>query len=188
MGTISPNDKLDLKMLDKIEKDILEKTLKGLKKDSIEFNGVLFIGIMITEDGKPYVLEYNVRFGDPETQSILPRLKNDLGELFVKTVDNQLDSLKLQWDEDIAITVIMASGGYPEEYEKGKVIEFNHNDDVIVFHAGTKLENDKILTNGGRVLGITALAVDKETARKKIYSSIEKIHFDKKMFRTDIGF
>ena len=164
------------------------KTLNGLKKDGIKYNGVIFIGLIITDDGKPYVLEYNVRFGDPETQSVFPRIKSDLAEVFIKTVDNQLNSLQLEWDQRTAVTVILASGGYPEVYQKGKVITFKQDDEeVIVFHAGTKFTDDQIVTNGGRVLGITALAEDKHQAREMIYRNIEKINFEKKMFRTDIG-
>lgn len=188
MGTISPNDLLDGNMMEQIQRDVLKKTLDGLKADQMDFNGVLFIGLIITDDGKPYVLEYNVRFGDPETQSVFPRLKNDLGDVFIKTTDNRLDELELAWDERVAVTVIMASGGYPETYEKGKIIEFGHDvEEVIVFHAGTKDQQGKIVTNGGRVLGVTALAEDKAKAREKIYRNIDKIHFDEKMFRTDIG-
>lgn len=187
MGTISPNDKLEASMLDLIQKDVLDKTLNGLKKDGIEYNGVIFIGLIITDDGKPYVLEYNVRFGDPETQSVFPRIKSDLAEVFIKTVDNQLDTLQLDWDQRTAVTVILASGGYPEAYQKGKVITFKQDDEVIVFHAGTKFMDENIVTNGGRVLGITALADDKHQAREMIYRNIEKINYEKKMFRTDIG-
>ena len=168
---------------------MLAKTLAGLKKDQMDFNGVLFIGLIITDDGKPYVLEYNVRFGDPETQSVLPRMKNDLGDVFIKTTDNRLGELELEWDDKVAVTVILASGGYPEAYEKGKVIDFGQDsDEVIVFHAGTKMKDGKIVTNGGRVLGITSLADDKVAAREKIYRNIEKIDFEGKMFRTDIGY
>ncbi|MEA3424234.1 MAG: phosphoribosylamine--glycine ligase [Bacillota bacterium] len=188
MGAISPNDKLTDEMISLVEKDVLKKTLNGLKKDNIDFNGVLFIGLIINEDNEPYILEYNVRFGDPETQSVIPKMKNDLAEVFMKTVDNELDRLELEWDERIAVTTILASGGYPESYEKGKEITFgNIDDDVMIFHAGTKLEDGKLVTDGGRVLGVTTLAEDKYKAREKIYKNIDKIHFDGKMYRTDIG-
>jgi len=188
MGAISPNDKLSSDMFEIIKRDVLEKTLVGLKKDGIEFNGVLFIGLMITDEDKPYVLEYNVRFGDPETQSILPRLENDIVELFMKTVNNELDDINLLWKKELAITVVLASGGYPEKYDKGLEIKFDSIDnDVIVFHAGTKNVGDKLVTNGGRVFGVTSIGRDKEELRKKIYDNIDKIKFKNKIFRKDIG-
>ncbi|MCD6435250.1 MAG: phosphoribosylamine--glycine ligase [Clostridiales bacterium] len=188
MGSISPNDKLTDEMTALIEKEVLQKTLNGLKKDNIDFNGVLFIGLIINEKNEPYILEYNVRFGDPETQSVIPKMKNDLLEVFMKTVENELSELKLKWDERVAVTTVLASGGYPESYEKGKEITFeNIDDDVMIFHAGTKLEDGKLVTDGGRVLGVTTLAEDKYKAREKIYKNIDKIHFDEKMYRTDIG-
>jgi phosphoribosylamine--glycine ligase len=188
MGTISPNDKLSEHLSRRIENDVLKKTLDGLKKEGIPFNGVIFIGLIIDEAGTPFVLEYNVRFGDPETQSVLARLTSDLGEAFVLTVENRLDELQLTWDKRMAVTVVLASGGYPEAYEKGKAIEFGYDPEAVtVFHAGTKEVGGKILTNGGRVLGITGLGDDKDQIRKSIYENIEKINFEGKMFRTDIG-
>lgn len=188
MGAVSPNDKLSSDMFEIIKRDVLEKTLIGLKKDEIEFNGVLFIGLMITDENKPYVLEYNVRFGDPETQSILPRLENDIIELFMKTVDNELDDINLLFKKDLSITVVLASGGYPEKYDKGLEIEFDNIDnDVIVFHAGTKNVGDKLVTNGGRVFGVTSVGNDKEKLRKKLYDNIDRIKYKNKIFRKDIG-
>ncbi|MBN2259433.1 MAG: phosphoribosylamine--glycine ligase [Clostridiales bacterium] len=188
MGTISPNDKLTDEMMSIIDKEVLQKTLQGLKNDGIKYRGVLFIGLIIDDKNEPYILEYNVRFGDPETQSIIPRMKNDLLDVFMKTVDNQLDELNLEWDERTAVTVVLASDGYPGNYSKDISINLENVDkDVFVFHAGTKIENGLLYSNGGRVLGVTALAENKYEAREMIYRNIEKIRFDKKMYRNDIG-
>ena len=138
-----------------VKEKVLNKTLQGFKKDNLNYKGVLFIGLMITEDG-PKVLEYNVRFGDPETQSVLLRLETDLIEIIESILDNKLDEVKIKYDEKHAVCVMLTSGGYPENYEKGKVIKGleDLDEDIVVFHSGTKILDEQLVTNGGRVIGI----------------------------------
>jgi len=188
MGTISPNELLTPSITGVIASEVLAKTLQGLKEDGLTFTGVLFIGLMMDESHRPHVLEYNVRFGDPETQSVLPRLKNDLGRVMMATVDNRLEELVLEWREEMALTVILASGGYPEAYDRHLPIEMDDLDEgVMVFHSGTALKGDRLVTAGGRVLGVTALGGDKEVLRGLVYRNLEKIRFEGKHFRRDIG-
>lgn len=149
---------------------------------------MLFIGLMI-ENNQAKVLEYNTRFGDPETEVILPRLKTDLIDIMLKCIDGNLSEGDLQWEEKKCVTVVLASGGYPEGYEKGKEITgLNEvDDDITIFHGGTKLSGDKIVTDGGRVLAVTAMGETLDEARNKVYKNIPKINFEKKEYRTDIA-
>ena len=187
MGAISPVPFADSILLEKIETRIVKPTVLGLQKDGIEYKGFIFIGLIIVK-GEPIVIEYNVRMGDPETEVVIPRIKSDLVELFQAVADEKLNEVILEIDERSATTVMMVSGGYPEEYEKGKEISGIENvEDSLVFHAGTKLENGKVVTNGGRVLAITSFGNDFHEAIKKSYQNIDKLHFDKMYFRKDIG-
>ncbi|MES2812314.1 MAG: phosphoribosylamine--glycine ligase [Bacteroidota bacterium] len=187
MGAVSPVPFADAVLMEKIETRIVKPTVEGLQKDGIEYKGFVFIGL-INVKGEPMVIEYNVRMGDPETEVVMPRVKSDLVELFTAVGQQKLDEVTLEIDERSATTIIIASGGYPEEYEKGKVISGIENvTDSIVFHAGTKEENGAIVSNGGRVLAITSYGNDFQEAIQKSYDSIAKIQFDKMYFRKDIG-
>jgi len=188
MGCFSPNPIYTESLKRYIKENILDTTLNGFIKEDMDFRGILFIGLMITGD-EAKVLEYNTRFGDPETEVVLPRLKSDLCSVMEKTIDGTLTSDDLQWTEEESATVILASGGYPESYEKGKVITGLDlvDDDVIVFHGGTKLSDEKVLTDGGRVLAVTALGDTIEEAREKVYKNIEKVKFEKMEYRKDIA-
>ncbi len=187
MGAVSPVPFADQVLLEKIETRIVKPTIDGFQKDGIEYKGFVFIGL-INVKNEPIVIEYNVRMGDPETEVVMPRIKSDLVELFEAVANQKLDEVSLEIDERSATTIIIASGGYPEEYEKGKVISGIENvEDSIVFHAGTKFENENIVSNGGRVLAITSYGDDFQEAIKKSYQSIAKLHFDKMYFRKDIG-
>lgn len=189
MGTVSPNPFLPEGMDDIFKSDILDPFLAGLQADHMDYRGVVFIGLMI-ENKKVKVLEFNVRFGDPETQSILLRLDSDLFDIMYATACGKLDEVNIQWKDEHVACLVLASGGYPGKYEKGKVITgINQvNDDIVVFHAGTAY-NDKgeIVTNGGRVLNICALAPSLEEAREKVYHAAKVIHFDNCYYRQDIG-
>ena len=188
MGAISPVPFADENLMSKIEERIVKPTVNGLKEEEIDYKGFIFIGL-IKVNGEPYVIEYNVRMGDPETEVVLPRIKTDLVELLENTWKGTLDSASLEIDERSATTVMMVSGGYPESYEKGKVISgINDIEDSIVFHAGTKKENGNIVTSGGRVIALTSFGEDYNKALKKSYQSAEKLQFDKMYFRKDIGF
>ena len=187
MGAVSPVPFADKVLLEKIETRIVKPTVQGLQKDNIEYKGFIFIGLIIVK-GEPIVIEYNVRMGDPETEVVIPRIKSDLVELFQAVANEKLNEVSLEIDERSATTVMLVSGGYPEEYEKGFEISGIENvQDSIVFHAGTKFENRKVLTNGGRVLAITSFGNDFEEAIKKSYQNIDKLYFDKMYFRKDIG-
>jgi len=187
MGAVSPVPFADAVLMEKIETRIVKPTVEGLQKDGIEYKGFVFIGL-INVKGEPMVIEYNVRMGDPETEVVMPRVTSDLVELFQAVGAQKLDEVTLEIDERSATTIIIASGGYPEDYEKGKVISgIDKVTDSIVFHAGTKEENGTIVTNGGRVLAITSYGNDFQEAVKKSYESIAKIQFDKMYFRKDIG-
>ncbi|WP_312815143.1 phosphoribosylamine--glycine ligase [Sedimentibacter sp.] len=188
MGCFSPNPVYTDELKSYIKDNILETTLKGFKNENIDFKGVLFIGLMI-KDGKAKVLEYNTRFGDPETEVILPRLKSDLAEIMLKCIDGGLREEDLRWTDEKCVTVVLASGGYPEKYETGKEITgFDRLDeDITVFHGGTKAANGKILTDGGRVLAVTAIDETIEKAREKVYKNIERIEFEGMQYRKDIG-
>lgn len=188
MGAVSPVPFADEILLEKIENRIVIPTIEGLKKDNIKYKGFVFIGL-INVKGEPIVIEYNVRMGDPETEVVIPRLESDLVELFQAVANEKLDEINLKVTDKSAATIMVVSGGYPEEYINGKEIsglETVH--DSIVFHAGTKNDNYKIITNGGRVLAVTSLGENFEEAIKKSYQNIEKIHFDTMYYRKDIGF
>ncbi|UOB19433.1 phosphoribosylamine--glycine ligase [Abyssalbus ytuae] len=188
MGAVSPVPFADEVFMNKIEERIVKPTVKGLQEDNIPYKGFVFIGLIKVNDN-PYVIEYNVRMGDPETEVVLPRVKNDLVELFEATAGQNLNTIKLEIDERYATTVVVVSGGYPEAYEKGKEMSGLENiGESIVFHAGTKYDNGKVVTNGGRVLAITSYEEDFREALKKSYRSIEKLNFDKMYYRKDIGF
>jgi phosphoribosylamine--glycine ligase len=187
MGAISPVPFANAVLLEKIETRIIKPTIVGLQKDGIEYKGFVFIGL-INVKGEPMVIEYNVRMGDPETEVVLPRLKSDLVEIFEAIANQELEKITLDIDERAATTIVVVSGGYPEEYEKGKEIFGLENiTDSIPFHAGTKIDNGKVVSNGGRVIAVTSFGADFQEAIKKSYQSIEKLQFDKMYFRKDIG-
>jgi phosphoribosylamine--glycine ligase len=173
-----------------ILKTVIKPVIKEMIKIGCPYKGVLYAGIMVTQEG-PKVLEFNVRFGDPETQAILPRLKDDLVQVMLAAIDGQLKNKRLHWLRDNCVCVVVSSKGYPGDYEKGKEItgldEFKNKKDVFVFHAGTKLSDGKVLTSGGRVLGVTALGKNIQEAINKSYEAIKKIRFDGMHFRRDIG-
>jgi phosphoribosylamine--glycine ligase len=188
MGAVSPVPFADAVLLEKIENRIVKPTIDGLQKDGIQYKGFVFIGL-INVMGEPIVIEYNVRMGDPETEVVIPRLKSDLVELFLAVSNEKLDEKTLEVYSQSAATIMLVSGGYPEEYVNGKVISGIENvSDSIVFHAGTKTDNGKIISNGGRVLAVTSLGSNFEEAIKKSYRNIDKLHFDTMCFRKDIGF
>jgi len=190
MGTISPSRHLDAGLLQEIRDKVLDPFMYGIQKDHLRFRGLLFPGLMLTKDG-PRVLEFNCRFGDPETQVLLPRLKTDLLDLLEATITEQLDAITPEWDTRCAVCIVMASAGYPGDYETGKTIvgleKVEQVEDVKVFHAGTERRGDRILTSGGRVLGVTAIGDTLSAARKRAYEAAEKIEFDGSYFRHDIG-
>ncbi|MCK5215575.1 MAG: phosphoribosylamine--glycine ligase [Candidatus Omnitrophica bacterium] len=189
MGAYSPAPVVTPGIMCRIENEIIAPTIKGMKEDGCPFKGVLYAGLMI-DNGRPKVLEYNVRFGDPETQVVIPRLKNDLVEIMRASCEGRLKDMPLDWDERIFICVVMSSGGYPGAYEKGKTIEGLDGVSAregIVFHAGTKKDGDAVLTSGGRVLGVTGFGVDIAEAIDNVYKVVEKISFDRCFFRRDIG-
>jgi phosphoribosylamine--glycine ligase len=186
---------MDEKMMERIEAEILRPTMAGFSADGLDFRGVLFIGLMLTAEGSK-VIEFNNRFGDPEAQSVLPRLKTDLLDIMLAVSRDELRDVNIEWRPDHAVTVVLASGGYPGPYEAGKPISglehFNANDfneeNIYVFHAGTKHGGrGEILTAGGRVFGVTALGKSHEEARAKAYAAAAKISFDGMQYRSDIG-
>jgi len=188
MGAVSPVPFADALLLEKIENRIVKPTIAGLQKDNIEYKGFVFIGL-INVKGEPIVIEYNVRMGDPETEVVIPRLKSDLVELFQAVATQTLNEVALEIDERSATTIMVVSGGYPEEYDKGfEISGLEKIQDSIAFHAGTKLDNNKVVTNGGRVIAITSFGDNFQEAIKKSYQNIEKLHFDKMYYRKDIGF
>jgi len=188
MGAISPVPFADDLFLSKVEERVIKPTISGFKKDNISYVGFVFIGL-IKVNNEPFVIEYNVRMGDPETEVVIPRIKSDLVDLFIATAEKKLDRFTLEIDERSATTVMMVSGGYPEAYEKGKEITgLNEVEDSIVFHAGTSKKEDKVVSSGGRVLAVTSFGNDFREALKISYQNIEKIKFDKMNYRTDIGF
>lgn len=189
MGSISPVSFADEIFMKKVKNRIIEPTLNGLKNEKIDFSGFIFIGL-IKVNGNPYVIEYNVRLGDPETESVIPRIENDLMDLFIATGEKKLGDVIVKISEKTTASVMLVSGGYPEAYEKNKTITgLDLVEDCLVFHAGTKENNEgKVLTNGGRVLAITAYGNSKEEALNKAYTEAKKIKFEGKYIRTDLGF
>ena len=190
MGTFSPTPFYTKEVEAFCEKYIYQPTMDVMKAEGRPFVGILFVGLMLTPNG-PRVLEYNARFGDPETQVVLPRMKNDIVDVFEACIDGQLDKIELDFADNAAVCVILASDGYPEKYDKGFEItgfeNFKDKDGYYVFHAGTKFDGDKIVTNGGRVLGVTALGTDLKDARANAYKATEWIDFANKYKRNDIG-
>jgi phosphoribosylamine--glycine ligase len=189
MGSYSPSLVFNDALMEQLRKEILEPTLAGFQADGLDFRGVLFIGLMIGKDG-PKVIEFNNRFGDPETQSVLMRLDTDLLDVFEAVCDDRLAEIELKWKPQTACCVVAASGGYPGSYEKGKVITGldDVDEDIVVFHAGTAFDADgNIVTSGGRVLGVTALGETHDEAREKAYDNIEKIAFEGMQYRKEIG-
>ena len=188
MGAISPVPFADANFLQKVEDQVIKPTINGLRTEGIDYRGFIFIGLM-NVDGTPKVIEYNVRMGDPETEVVLPRIESDLLELFEGVAHQTLHEKEFSVTKQIATTVMLVSGGYPEAYEKGKLISgLEQVEHSIVFHAGTIKNDDSILTNGGRVMAITSFADTIEKALDKSYRSIDKIHFEKMNYRKDIGF
>lgn len=188
MGAISPVPFVDQILLKKIEERIVKPTVQGLKKEAISYKGFIFIGLIKVGD-EPYVIEYNVRMGDPETEVVLPRIKTDLVDILEATFEQNLDLINLSIDERAAATIMLVSGGYPETYEKEKEIYgIDAVKESLVFHAGTALKDGNVVTNGGRVLAITSLAETYDVAIKKSYQQIAKLLFDKMYYRKDIGF
>lgn len=190
MGTFSPSVFYTEEMNEECMKTIFQPTVDAMAKEGRPFVGILYFGLMLTKDGMK-VIEYNARFGDPETQVILPRLKTDLLEIMEACVDGKLADMNIEWYDNAAVCVVLASGGYPVAYEKGFEIkgldDIAKRDDIVVFHAGTAEKDGKLVTNGGRVLGITGIGKDINEAIKIAYEGVEIVDFEKKHFRTDIG-
>lgn len=191
MGTFSPSPFYTKEVDEFCRKYIYQATVDAMKSEGREFKGIIFFGLMLTADG-PKVLEYNARFGDPETQVVLSRMKNDIVDVFEACVDGTLDQIDLQFEDNAAVCVVLASAGYPEHYEKGKKItgleNFKDKDGYYVFHAGSKFDAEgNILTNGGRVLGVTATGKDLKEARANAYKATEWVNFENKYMRHDIG-
>jgi len=188
MGAISPVPFADEAFLQKVEELVVKPTIVGLQKDGIDYRGFIFIGLM-NDNGNPSVVEYNVRMGDPETEVVLPRIESDLFELFEGVANQTLNEKSFSVSDKVATTVMLVAGGYPEAYQKNNEITgFDTVDESIVFHAGTTIKDNKVVTNGGRVMAITSFGDTIEEALAKSYRSIDKIHFDKMNYRTDIGF
>lgn len=185
MGAYSPAPLVTHELMSKINKIVFDKVKDGFKQEGIEYRGILYAGLMVTESG-PKVLEFNVRFGDPETQAILPRLDTDLVEIMQAVCDDKLNTINIKWKKEYAVSVVLASGGYPGNYEKNKKINMPDLD-ALVFQAGTKIDQGILKTSGGRVLAVTVLAKTLPEAIKNVYKNIEKINFEKKYYRKDIG-
>ncbi|MDD3183725.1 MAG: phosphoribosylamine--glycine ligase [Anaerostipes sp.] len=190
MGTFSPSPFYTKEVEEFCEKYVYQKTMDAMAAEGRPFTGILFTGLMLTEDG-PKVLEYNARFGDPEAQVVLPRMKNDMIEVMEACIDGKLDQIQLEFEDNAAVCVVLASDGYPEKYDKGFEIKgldtFKEKEGYYVFHAGSKFDGDKIVTNGGRVLGVTAKGEDLKAARANAYAATEWIDFANKYKRNDIG-
>jgi phosphoribosylamine--glycine ligase len=190
MGAYSPAPVVTESLRADIMQKIIDPIMKGLSRERINYRGVIYVGIMVC-DGKPYVLEFNVRFGDPEAQPILTRLESDFFDLLKATAEGRLKDMKVTWKNEASVCVVISSKGYPGSYEKGKTImgldSFKGNNNVIVFHGGTSLNDGEVTTSGGRVLGVTALGSDIEAAKDEAYNAIERIHFEGMYFRKDIA-
>ncbi|MFP5437620.1 MAG: phosphoribosylamine--glycine ligase [Bacteroidia bacterium] len=188
MGAVSPVPFADAEFMEKIESRIVKPTIEGFKADNIDYKGFVFIGL-IKVGNDPFVIEYNVRMGDPETEVVIPRLKSDLVKIFVAMSQQKLSEVAFEIDERSATTVMLVSGGYPEDYEKGKVITgLDAVEGSLVFHAGTTLKDGEVVSAGGRVIAVTSYDNDFKEAIKKSYQNIDKLHFDKMYYRKDIGF
>ena len=190
MGAFSPANNWNSKLQARFDDEIMKPLLRGLIQEGVTFNGLLYPGLIVTSDG-PRVLEFNCRFGDPETQALLPRMRSDLVPLFEATIDGKIERCAIQWDTRAAVTVVLASGGYPGKYETGKLIsgldEAAKFDDVQIFHAGTKRHGNEIKTAGGRVLAMTAVALTVEAARSRAYEAVSCIQFENCHYRRDIA-
>jgi phosphoribosylamine--glycine ligase len=190
MGAFSPANNWNSKLQSRFDTEIMKPLLHGLSQEGVTFQGLLYPGLIITSDG-PRVLEFNCRFGDPETQALLPRMKSDLLPLLEATIDGKIERCAIEWDTRAAVTVVLASGGYPGKYETGKSIsgldEAAKLDDVQIFHAGTKRDGSEVKTSGGRVLAVTALGSTLETARARAYEAASRIHFENYHYRRDIA-
>jgi phosphoribosylamine--glycine ligase len=189
MGAVSPVPFADKNFLEKIEDRIIIPTIKGLKLDNLPYKGFVFIGLIMVKN-EPYVIEYNVRMGDPETQVVLPRIKSDFLDLMICTAKGSLNSCEIEISDDTYTNVVMVAGGYPEGYEKGNVITGvpESTDETIIFHAGTKEIKNDITTDGGRVLSVVSKGFDHKQAISKSYKTVSKINFKDKNYRKDIGF
>ena len=191
MGAISPVPFADGSFMMKVKEKVIDPTIAGLGKDKLDYKGFIFFGLIKVND-EPFVIEYNCRMGDPETEVVIPRIKNDLVDLLMKTSKGELGKARIEVDNRIATTIVAVSGGYPDEYEKGITIEglkeFQNTSEHIVFHAGTKADNGHIVTNGGRVFCATALAENMEEALASSKEVVQQIKFENKYFRTDIGY
>ncbi len=188
MGAISPVPFADKKFMQAVEEKVIKPTIEGIKSEKIDFKGFIFFGLM-NKNGNPYVIEYNVRMGDPETEVVIPRIKSDLLELLIAAAENNLSGKTIEIDKRTVSTVMLVSEGYPGKYEKGKEIsDIHESKDVLVFHAGTKIADNKILTNGGRVISVSAYGTNMKDALAKSYIKAQEIQFEGKNYRKDIGF
>jgi phosphoribosylamine--glycine ligase len=189
MGAYSPAAVVTPAMHDAIMQQVIIPTVEGMEREGNSYTGFLYAGIMISPEGIPKVLEYNCRFGDPETQPIMSRLKSDISELCLAAIDKKLDQVSAEWDERFAVGIVLAAGGYPESYKKGSVISGldSHINDTKVFHAGTKMKNNQVVTSGGRVLCVVALADSVSSAQKLAYDRVKTISWDNVYYRDDIG-
>jgi phosphoribosylamine--glycine ligase len=190
MGAYSPAPVITKELEFMVMNAIMRPTIEGLRSEGIKYKGILYAGLMI-DDGQPNVLEFNCRLGDPETQPVLLRLDTDLVDIFMAIADEKLSDVNIEWKDDASVCVVLASEGYPGKYEKGKIISGLNDakamDDVVVFHAGTAFNNNETVTNGGRVLGVTALGQDIKAAKDRAYEAIKKIHFEGMHYRKDIA-
>ena len=188
MGAYAPAPLVTPEIMQRIQTEVLQPTMTAFNNRGIDYRGILYAGLMITPDGEPKVVEFNCRFGDPETQAVLPLLYTPLHELMLACVNQELAEINIKWKSGSAVCIVAAAGGYPDAYEKGKAIAgLDDVSDAMVFHAGTKLEDNRVLTNGGRVLGITALGNDFQEAIAKAYSAVSQINFEQMYYRKDIG-
>lgn len=188
MGAVSPVSFADASFMKKVEEKIIKPTIEGIKKENMDYKGFIFLGLIKVGD-EPFVIEYNVRMGDPETEVVIPRIKGDLFELLWSLSDKKLNEFEVEFDKRTATTVVLVSKGYPGSYEKGKEITVAEEpEDIIVFHAGTKVSDNKIVTNGGRVLAVTSLGQSMQKSLENSYYMVDNISFEGKNFRKDIGF